>query len=54
MPILKKCNVSCFFVAVIEHLPSELTDRFTELREMDLSIQSMSSPSPETMSQPPE
>jgi hypothetical protein len=28
----------CF--SVIEHLPSELRDRFTELREMDLSVQS--------------
>lgn len=25
---------------VIEHLPQELRDRFTEMREMDLSVQS--------------
>ena len=28
------------FVLVIEHLPSELRDRFTDLREMDLAVQS--------------
>lgn len=25
---------------MIEHLPQELRDRFTEMREMDLSVQS--------------
>lgn len=28
-------------IAVIEHLPQELRDRFTEMREMDLGVQSM-------------
>ena len=28
------------FFSVIEHLPSGLRDRFTEMREMDLSVQS--------------
>ena len=28
------------FFSVIEHLPSELRDRFFEIREMDLSVQS--------------
>lgn len=28
------------FSLVIEHLPQELRDRFTEMREMDLSVQS--------------
>lgn len=32
-------DVNNFFV-VIEHLPQELRDRFTEMREMDLSVQS--------------
>lgn len=27
-------------VSVIEHLPQELRDRFTEMRELDLSVQS--------------
>lgn len=27
-------------IPVIEHLPQELRDRFTEMREMDLSVQS--------------
>lgn len=27
--------------AVIEHLPQELRDRFTEMREMDLGVQSI-------------
>ena len=26
--------------SVIEHLPAELRDRFTEMREQDLSVQS--------------
>lgn len=29
-----------FNFSVIEHLPQELRDRFTEMREMDLSVQS--------------
>ena len=29
-----------FDFTVIEHLPSELRDRFTDIREMDLSVQS--------------
>ena len=35
---------TCFSLlsAVIEHLPQELRDRFTEMREMDLSVQSES------------
>lgn len=28
------------FVLAIEHLPSELRDRFTDMREMDLRVQS--------------
>ena len=28
------------FILVIEHLPSELRDRFFDMREMDLSVQS--------------
>lgn len=28
------------FIIVIEHLPQELTERFTDMREMDLSVQS--------------
>lgn len=28
------------YFSVIEHLPQELRDRFTEMREMDLSVQS--------------
>jgi len=28
-------------ISVIEHLPQELRDRFTEMREMDLGVQSM-------------
>lgn len=31
------------FVLVIEHLPQELRDRFTEMRELDLLVQSMKS-----------
>ncbi len=27
-------------IVVIEHLPQELRDRFTEMREMDLQVQS--------------
>jgi len=27
-------------ILVIEHLPQELRDRFTEMREMDLGVQS--------------
>lgn len=36
------CLHSCslFFCTVIEHLPQELRDRFTDMREMDLSVQS--------------
>lgn len=30
----------CLMVSVIEHLPQELRDRFTEMREMDLGVQS--------------
>lgn len=30
-----------FIFPVIEHLPQELRDRFTDMREMDLSVQSM-------------
>ena len=29
-----------FRILVIEHLPAELRDRFTEMREQDLSVQS--------------
>ena len=29
---------------MIEHLPAELRDRFTEMREMDLSVQSEYNP----------
>lgn len=32
---------SIFSITVIEHLPQELRDRFTDMREMDLSVQSM-------------
>lgn len=32
----------CFLLTVIEHLPQELRDRFTEMRELDLSVQSES------------
>jgi hypothetical protein len=28
-------------IVVIEHLPQELRDRFTEMREMDLGVQSL-------------
>ena len=28
------------YISVIEHLPSELRDRFFDMREMDLSVQS--------------
>jgi len=28
-------------ITVIEHLPQELRDRFTEMREMDLGVQSL-------------
>lgn len=28
-------------ISVIEHLPQELRDRFTEMREMDLGVQSV-------------
>lgn len=31
---------STCFVLVIEHLPQELRDRFTEMRELDLTVQS--------------
>jgi len=31
----------CLMISVIEHLPQELRDRFTEMREMDLGVQSM-------------
>jgi hypothetical protein len=32
-------------VSVIEHLPNELRERFTEMREMDLAVQSKFPPS---------
>jgi len=32
--------ISTSVFAVIEHLPQELRDRFTEIREMDLQVQS--------------
>ena len=32
--------VNNFYFLVIEHLPQELRDRFTEMREMDLQVQS--------------
>lgn len=35
---MSKANVICYF-SVIEHLPQELRDRFTEMREMDLQVQ---------------
>lgn len=41
---LRMVNFSLIFVVyilVIEHLPQELRDRFTEMREMDLGVQSM-------------
>ena len=31
----------CVLCTVIEHLPQELRDRFTEMREMDLQVQSI-------------
>ncbi|KTG32689.1 hypothetical protein cypCar_00018029, partial [Cyprinus carpio] len=35
------CNAPLFFSpAVIEQLPMDLRDRFTEMREMDLQVQS--------------
>lgn len=34
----KRSYVLCFLV--IEHLPQELRDRFTEMRELDLQVQS--------------
>ena len=37
MPILFINNI---VIIVIEHLPQELRDRFTEMREMDLGVQS--------------
>ncbi len=33
-------NVIFFVVSVIENLPMETRDRFTEIREMDLQVQS--------------
>lgn len=35
-------NKLCYFHfrTVIEHLPQELRDRFTDMREMDLTVQS--------------
>lgn len=36
--MLQLLNLVLF--TVIEHLPQELRDRFTEMREMDLSVQS--------------
>ncbi len=38
----KMAPFSCISISitVIEHLPAELRDRFTEMREMDLSVQS--------------
>lgn len=34
-------NLFLLWFSVIEHLPQELRDRFTEMREMDLGVQSM-------------
>ena len=36
----RKILKNVLFFVVIEHLPSELRDRFFEIREMDLSVQS--------------
>lgn len=35
---IKQCHL-CILI-VIEHLPQELRDRFTDMREMDLTVQS--------------